>query len=289
MKRAAAIIGPTPSFVRWAIRFECPYRQPVEKDLPYHTFRQLRTIRELSVARLRGHLVEGFCIHPEFNQDVETARGFPESEVYEIFGEPGEIHSACNACPANANSDFWAGCYGWFFSAAENVNWIERFQAATELDLPLLPESKRVWFRVWQRHEWHGPALQCLDDLLMAIPEVDVWTEMRFFQQAVKACTENELVLETELVPTGMSDGLNWTIEPCCSICRCELPGNSRACEECGHRGSPVPQQKKKVLGLRPYMRLTDLIGPDETQRLLDGYHLKQRQREKISGKSTRD
>ena len=71
MKRAAAIVGPTPSFVRWAIRYECPYRQNETVDLPWATFRQLRSLREVSLGYQEQRVVDGFCIHAEFNDDPD--------------------------------------------------------------------------------------------------------------------------------------------------------------------------------------------------------------------------
>lgn len=279
MKRAAAIVGPTASFVRWAIRYECDLRQLDCQNLPYDTFRQLRSIREVSVCRRQHRIVDGYCIHPHFNRDVETARGFPESEVLELFGSRQQIDDLCHHCPANCSAAVddaptWAGCYGWFFSRNENVNWIDTFQNADGGNLAGFPESRHAWFRIWQIRQWRSPELQQLDGFLDQINGAgDDAGEVLRFHRAVKACLANRLLLVTELVPRGRSDGISWVIEPHCSICHCEMKAESRKCGECGTSAAPLPAQKRKVMGLRPYMLLTDLVGTEATRVLIKKYH----------------
>ena len=290
MKRAAAIIGPTSSFVRWAVRHECPFRQIDCDNLPFDTFRQLRSIRELSAGFQADRVVNGFCIHPHHNTDPQTARGFPTDEVYDLYGDRELIEQTCGPCHANAvhvlsdNQDAWAGCYGWFFATNNESNWIEDFGNVTASQHPEFGQTNKIWFAVWQNEHWNSNSLQPLQVLLEAVlaqktqRSPKIAPEFIRFCDAVNRCIEHDLELHTELIPAGHSDGVTWTIESCCSNCHCELKLNSKICkemicEECGYVGLPSPQQKRKVLGLRPYMLLRDLIGESQTQRLLDAFH----------------
>jgi len=278
MKRAAAIIGPTPSFVRWAIAYDCEFRQLDCQNLPYDTFRQLRSMREWSIGRLEQRVVDGYCIHATLNREVETARGFPEAEVRALFGSPEHLQHTCGRCPANASIEsdgqkVWAGCFGWFSSQSEHADWIQEFQRAIECDLSEFPESQRVWFRVWQIRQWAPAHMRQLCDLLEAVLHDCVDDDIKHFHQAVTACLTHGLELKTDLVPCGESDGIHWRLEPCCPNCRCEMEGNQRGCLECGLENIPLNTAAKKVLGLRPYMLLTDLLGQLATGELIRKYH----------------
>ena len=118
MKRSVAILGPTPSFVRWAIRHDCPLRQQDTQNLPDATFRQLRGLRELSVGVVESRVWEGICVHPQATStNPEEALGFPIDEVLDVHGDEEFVANGCQSCPANAvardQPGIWAGCYGW--------------------------------------------------------------------------------------------------------------------------------------------------------------------------------
>lgn len=123
MKRSAAIIGPTPGFLRWAIWHSCRLRELDDADqfdsqLPDTTFRQLRGVREISVARLENRIFEDFCVHPQAtSREPESALGFPITEVSDPYGGTEPINEACRGCPANAiaahQPGLAAGCFGW--------------------------------------------------------------------------------------------------------------------------------------------------------------------------------
>ena len=251
------------------------------KDLPYQTFRQLRSLRELSIGAIENLITDGICIHSEFNEEPETARGFPVEELYSLYGDQEQLQATCTSCLANVvrhgqpekESAGWAGCYGWLRSSTDQNNWIESFQRI-HVDGPGLngyPEARRTWYRIWQINSWEGPQLKQLAaifDLVKCSLETDC-PEFSDLQRAIRACLENERMLETELVPSGKSDGIQWTIESHCSKCRCEMEAGEIACGECGCAARPNRARKKKVLGLRPYMLLKDLIGIEATSNLI--------------------
>ncbi len=290
MKRAAAITGPTPSFVRWAIRYECAFRTPVADDLPYQTFRQLRSLREVSMGRLEERIVDGYCIHPDHHHEAENVRGFPVAEVLRLFGDEADVQSTCGACPANAigkpnnaaqsveqGGEVWAGCYGWVRSQSESCNLVDAFERAMDNRqfefASNFNHATHVWFRLWQTNCWAGDQLVGLNRILWSVRanlgSADGFSDLANLHSAAQACLDKSLVLETELIPAGYSDGLHWRIESHCSRCRCELPDDARKCGECGREGLAVSATKRKVLGLRPYMLLKDILGIKETENLL--------------------
>lgn len=102
MKRSVAIHGPTPSFVRWAIRQPCCLRPTDSNRFVDQTFRCLRSLRCLSVALEEGRCANGFCVHPSAHQlPVESVEGFSVDEVTSPYGGLGWIEGACGGCPAN--------------------------------------------------------------------------------------------------------------------------------------------------------------------------------------------
>ena len=118
MKRSVAILGPTPSFLRWAIGHPCPLREPVDQGLAASTFRQLRGVRELSLAQIEDRIVEGVGLHPDASPTApEQALGFSVAEIVAPFGGLDHVTHCCQGCPANAGSNIQprllAGCYGW--------------------------------------------------------------------------------------------------------------------------------------------------------------------------------
>jgi len=126
MKRSVAILGPTPAFVRWTIERPCHLREIDSQRLPETTFRQLRSLRELSVAMAQDRFVDNVCLHPSARSDEpESALGFLMDEVVDLHGGLEIVQQTCRSCPANVGaktslgaktsrgSELIAGCYGW--------------------------------------------------------------------------------------------------------------------------------------------------------------------------------
>lgn len=126
MKRSVAILGPTPAFVRWAIERPCHLREIDSQRLPETTFRQLRSLREMSVAMAQDRFVDNVCLHPSARSDEpESALGFLMDEIVDLHGGLEIVQQTCRSCPANVGakaslgaktsrgSELIAGCYGW--------------------------------------------------------------------------------------------------------------------------------------------------------------------------------
>ncbi len=204
MRRSVAIYGPTPQFVRWAISYNCSFRDAGGENLPDRTFRQLRGVREFSRATAEMRVFEDYCIHRDAVSGApEKARGFHKNEVLASLGEQDFVSKTCQQCPANALSDFrstaWAGCYGVLaatsgfdfetlqaasvdFENLENYSIYQpgRFdfvelmeQAFDELTLEvepdLFPLTSPRWFGVWRDGGFNRHQLSMLAELLECI------------------------------------------------------------------------------------------------------------------------
>lgn len=102
MKRSVAVTGPTPAFIRWAILKDCSLRDVEVEDLPDATFRQLRSIAELSVASRQHRIFENVCVAADADsQRPEEARGFPVAEILDMYGSADRLEQVCGECEAN--------------------------------------------------------------------------------------------------------------------------------------------------------------------------------------------
>ena len=300
MKRSAAILGPTPSFVRWAISIDCPLRDTdgqalPDRALPDRAFRELRGLRELSLGLRQGRILQGICIHPESNRDVETAKGFFLEEVCEVFGGVDEVNSNCTGCRANVcqracdestdppeRQNIWAGCYGWFPSRHGKNDYPILFQEAWRASEPPPPitgllETDPCWYGLWQVGHWFGPSLKYLNGLLQHVRQqvsdtIEKDRSLIELAMATRECLKSGLSLVAELVPAGHSDGLHWSIESHCPDCGKEMAMQQLQCQACGRQGGAHPITKRKVLGERPYRLLKEMIGPEKTAQIILDY-----------------
>lgn len=146
MKRFVAIQGPTPIFVRWALAQPCELRELSEVRFVESSFRQLRSFRELSLARIENRVVDGIAIHPDSQIDHPAAAlGFSQAEVCYTAGGWETVNRACAKCSANvatnvvcqaknvggvksiegnSPTDIVAGCFG-FLSNDFEFDWLQ--------------------------------------------------------------------------------------------------------------------------------------------------------------------
>lgn len=300
MKRSAAIIGPTPQFVRWAIAHPCPLRELDLEALPETTFRQLRAARALSDGFKDGRIFEGVCVHPtvDMKTSAETARGFPIDEVFEVFGSEQVLDECCGTCPANAlgsGTRKWAGCYGWLpssstwdintasepnndgappcedlpqmFEDAIKLNHLEPYKLAFE-------NHVNFWHGIWQPLVLSGTRLRVLREVLedLFVSKSEPGSHFEHLVNAIKCCVESELSLHVELVPRGYSDGSHWTIVSNCPDCKAAQEPGIKTCSGCGRVGSPAESRKLKVLGFHPFLLLRHLWGLETTSNFVERY-----------------
>ncbi len=311
MKRSVAVLGHTPQFLRWAIAHPCQLRSLSDDNLPDQSFRQLRSLREFSVGRSQGRVIDGVCVHPTASlSEPSEVRGFFASEILDAHGDELFVESCCNSCPANAIQDrgqeLWAGCYGWLpadpkfqFNVTQQavesrpppdgsesdaivamldqaIDQLGLSGAAEELFKPTRPR----WYGIWKSKRF---AQQKLDFLLKAFNQLADQFEARpadleHFLAALKRCAKHELTLHVELVPPGFSDGQTWQISGCCPDCGFAMPAvGQQKCLACKRYGHPHEIRKSKVLGLRPYVFLKGVIGETKTVELLKKLKAKSR------------
>ncbi len=303
MKRNAAIIGPTPQFVRWAIDHSCPFRDIDLGDLAKTTFRQLRSLRALSEGIREERVFEEICVHesveivhPDFGSS--PARGFLVNEIYSVFGGRQFLQSCCGRCPANADDghgDAWAGCFGWL---AADLGWemspiqieersIEEnlVQIFSNIVLELRDDFERCfeslpanWYGLWMPKIFSSEQVRLLAKVF-AIASRSISTgskQIRSFQQlsdAIQRCNEYDLNLHAELVPAGYSDGVRWKILAHCPDCKCvPHPTAAKRCAACNSERKPVQARYQKVLGFQPFLMLEHLLGGPDAFRFIRRY-----------------
>jgi len=166
MKRSVAITGATPAFLRWAIWHPCDLRPLDPYRFADQTFRKLRGIRELSIAKVENRCDDDFCFHPEAftatAPTVDQVRGFQREEIAAVFGGEEPVFTSCLDCPANVLSErtegVAAGCFG--------------FMATTEFDLQRLmsgyPQGSSAEFDLVQR-------VQMAAEQIEIEPELSKW------------------------------------------------------------------------------------------------------------------
>ncbi|MEM7783683.1 MAG: hypothetical protein AAF623_10045, partial [Planctomycetota bacterium] len=232
MKRKAAILGPTPQFVRWTLVKSCEYRDLDSHNLPYAAFRQLRSLRELSIAKSAGREIDGICIHSDSSLDqFETAMGFFAEEIFEIYGDENEIERHCFDCKANTDlaDKIWAGCFGWV--SASPFGFYNKLLNKAETDDPGLPDlvklaadypfplkdrdpTYEVWYWLWKdlqpRPEKTGFIRSVLSWLIEKLSQVqsdygDWMLELNRLESAARISEECKIPLQLELIPPGYS------------------------------------------------------------------------------------
>ena len=159
-------------------------------------------------------------------------------------------------------------------------------QADAELEVSIkanFVETSPYWYGIWQSRLFSKNQAEVVHRLfsrmlenMNALAERPVDSEdIELFLNAVARCIESNLNMHVELVPRGFSDGLTWATDSHCPDCTAPMQLELRKCNACGYRGKPIEGQKRKVLGLRPYIQLDEVIGPEKTNEIVN--QLKQR------------
>ncbi len=273
MKRAAAIIGPTPRFVRWAIKRPCVLREINDTNLPGSTFRQLRSLTELSLAISEKRIFDGVVFKADTDAlNDERVLGFLAEEVLEAHGGRKEVEQACGSCDANILENGWAGCHGTMILGDETLqalltsteSTVEQFGEAVEFELLTTP----AWYTLWTE------SVMAKSKMKVAFQAYAVATDdcalkdngaIKSFCKAVELCLAHELELHVEHFPTGHSDGVEWCLDLHCHVCKaaCE----EKVCPVCGQKQMEQSKKRRKVMGLRPYMDLRFIFGEQEARK----------------------
>jgi hypothetical protein len=273
LKRQSAILGETPEFVRWSVRFACPIRDDLDLASVDQTWKRLRAIKVGAEALATCPVSEGIAL----SRDKQGSwLGFRIEDVFGPWGGTGQVAALCGHCPAvpglsdEKELKRMAGCHGWL--GAEGS--VRRFHEATDaawhdsaLEVPF--QTRPHWYSLWLGGELAGDRLFATARLFRQIECLpgfeDLRTEAGEFANVLENAGSKNLVVDVELIPPGFSDGLVWTIAACCDPCRAPIrKGVSLAryqCDACGNRGGVCPERRRKVLGLRPWVRLETVVG----------------------------
>ena len=303
MKRSVAITGATPAFLRWAIWHPCELRPLDPYRFADQTFRKLRGVRELSIAKVENRCDDDFCFHPEAFADtapaVDQVRGFQREEIAAVFGGEDPVFTSCLGCPANVLASrvdgVAAGCFGFMATidfdlqrlmsgypqgSSADFDLVQCVQVSAD-QLGIEPElskwfgpGKIVWHRLWKQTILSRKQLGIVDQVFSALIEsgVDaVPSHVLDFANAVKACLEHEMRLHVELIPSGFADNETWKLNTACPDCHYEPAQVKKLqkCLGCGRIGGMAEGQKFRVLGLRPYSILAGIVGPSRVTEAL--------------------
>jgi hypothetical protein len=312
MKRSVAILGPTPMFLRWAILQPCHLREIHAKRLPETTFRQLRAIRETSLAKIENRVFENIGVHPQASEeDASSALGFSLHEILEMHGGEAAVQHCCQPCPANVaaieHPGLLAGCYGWLpvdpsldldsitrgslKSAARQetvadvaplIQWVENASQppAIQRELAeLFPVGLQTWSRLFQGSSFTRLQLLTIEKIFLSVLHElksanprPAPPSLTTFVHAISTCRNRGLSFHFELVPAGYSDGLTWTISRHCGVCKFQANSETKTCPGCGQTGQQQSEIKLKVLGIRPYLQLSAIFGNEATRKFLTRY-----------------
>ena len=298
MKRSVAITGATPAFLRWAIWHPCELRPLDAYRFADQTFRKLRGIRELSVAKAENRCDDDFCFHPEAFAEpapaVDQVRGFQREEIAAVFGGEDPVFASCVGCPANVLSSrlegVAAGCFGFMATTdfdlqrlmsgysqntSEEFDLVRSVQMAAER-IDIEPElskwfgaGKIVWHRLWKQTILSRKQLAIVEQIFSTVVESNdealMPSHVLDFARAVTACLKHEMRLHVELVPSGFAGDETWKLNTSCPDCKYEPVEVKKLqkCVGCGRIGGMAEGPKFRVLGLRPYSVLAGIVGPE--------------------------
>ena len=263
----------TPEFLAWAIEYTCPLRGSQDGSDPERTERQLRSARAVSDARREGRVLEGMCVQPP--------DGFWISDALSIFGGEAAARADCRECPANAllesDADALAGCYGLLPLPGDAAGFYDAVERAIDAQYGQLawpehyPATRPRWYALWLAPALDGAGLLDRFSILNGVAgESPQLAELR---AALNVTYTIGGRVHVRLYPPGRVEGPWWRLAPHCPRCKAEWKdAAARRCGVCGQSGFPVPEQKRRARGRRPYFPLTRLLGAEQAASFLFRY-----------------
>jgi hypothetical protein len=275
----------TPEHVLWAIECDCAFRSASDWTDPEQTWRELRPLRAYSEAIECDRLFEGICLDRSSNDlsSEPAVKGFPLSEVVNMFGDEACIDETCRACLANVSEGCLgslAGCHGWFLVSdlkAPVDNAIQKLRSSCvgNKATPLDPQSyKQGFYGVWMTPIWHGSQLSDTIDLFdIVLRDMDPDNEQLLrFVTALHCADQHDLPVHVKLMPQGRLEGKWWHVVEHCPRCRARWVARARHCSACEYAGNPSPARKRHARGTRPFISLERLVGKQNVASFLSRY-----------------
>ena len=273
MKRQVAIVGATPEFVRWSIRYDCSLRADTNISSIDETEKRLRAIREAGAAINAGYVHDGIAVRRD---EQGQWLGFRIDDVFGLWGGCNYIQSMCGSCVANpsrskGDNDLEesqtrvASCFGWLTTGNEQAEWfraVEQFWPDNSDEFTI--QTSPHWYSLWADRTLAGNRLELAANLFRSVADhgpLVIKQAAREFHRVLETCQNHRLNIDVELVPAGYSDGISWTIGRHCDQCKSPFEGSWKSCRVCKKQGGGHPEIRKRVLGLRPWVALTRVIG----------------------------
>jgi len=265
----------------------------MRRDLPAGSIdaveKRLRAIRVAGQAIGRGHVFG----------DIAAAmidgvpKGFRLPEVFQVDGGMDLVSNECTGCPANAlhepkHHGHLAGCHGWLTRSflshektdAKTVDLCVTLQKLVDdgrlarPDQPAFESTSPCWYGLWAKRSLGGKDVRWIESAFAEIArEIDIpeqrnsgHSELEDFRRVLETCLSQNLTLDVELVPAGFSDGLRWTVYQHCDYCRAPFQKHQKGCRCCQRSGQGHPEIHRKVRGLRPWVDLHLVLGPQKAQ-----------------------
>jgi hypothetical protein len=284
----------TPEFLAWCLVHPCPLRQTEQLSQPLATERALKSLRAVSIARREGRIWDGVCIDQSTALGCATTpRGFPQAEVLNVHGGEAQVNAYCSDCLANTEKDRpqgqnWTGCFGWLALANEwqdlPQRWEECLLQETELRDAIhqhCPITTPMWYGTWSvgvldpslaelvRNVLDRLDLQPLQSQSCMEDDLRILDPCRLFK-ALELCVEHGFSLAVEMIPKGRIEDRTWFWPPHCGQCKTAREMGAKSCGVCGCLAHPLPAKKRKTRGTRPFIPLSQFLGPHGAKAFLD-------------------
>ncbi len=287
-QRNAAIIGPTPETLYWCLGHACRLRTLRSNNVAENCFRDLRSLRELSAAILEQRVVDGFALdRSAFAADCESFEvwGFPVTEILQVYGGQAHIESCCHGCPANTVKDGkgWARCFG-LLPLWENESISLRESMVQIVDHVLtsprvadrfhncFQSTNPAWYGMWMNERLSLEQCEVAREMIREVlarfggktsPEQPFggqeFESLFELLKGLTAAVDHSLEFHVGYAVAGNSDGTFWRLPAHCG--RCHFPSNTVRCPCCSASGALVQARKRRVLGRRPFLRLSQIVG----------------------------
>ncbi len=256
---------------------------PSRLSPPHAAFRQLRALKEASRGEQENRIVDDFVLHPNaMLQSDDELLGFSQTEVLNAYGGRSHVTSTCGACPVNRarTSNGWAECFGvvplWEDERELRelaLNCSKLMDKETNSGLRHFRKTDPHWYSLFLAGELHGDALSHANQVAAIIQQHleatnQCWPEFNEWRMALVFARNNQLTMQVEYFPPGESNETAWFVPGHCGICKCLRPRAGRPCRVCGEQGFWVESAKKGVLGLRPYLKLLQVVGPETVAKI---------------------
>lgn len=164
---------------------------------------------------------------------------------------------------------------GESLAVLDATTWLEEVLAdlrARESFERLFPPTQPPWSGLWIGSEWSRE--QCgwwVEWCELAVSRGLAGVELVRLGAAVKAALETGLRFVFERVPPGLADGQAWHWPAHCGRCG-HIRAVKEVCRCCGEQRGAVAASQRRVMGLRPWLKLARLMPAEQLEQLAGRY-----------------